>query len=404
MILKKPFPLFVFLMLAFNSCVEPFEYKTLTFESALVVEASISSENKRQSIKLSRTFKIEDSDIIPETNATIEIVDDLNNVFKFTEGSPGNYNSNVSFDAKKNVSYQLKIKTKDDKMYLSSNQKITGESPIQNIVAKATTFAESGGIDKEGIAIYVESYDADRNSNYYRYEYEETYKIVAPLWTPKELEIVSRINPYKVKLVNKTEEKKICYSTKLSNQIIQTETATLTEDRVSFPVKFIEKSDYSIKYRYSMLVKQYIQTREAYSFYKTLKKLSSTESLFSQNQPGTMIGNLYSIDNELETVLGFFEVTSFSSKRVFFNYTDFYNRSTRPKHFEECYFESPPLSDGGDEPTSPLIYLLDKGEVVFYKKNTFDDAQFTSTYILTTKSCGDCTANGSNIKPSFWID
>ena len=205
---RKRFFLFVFTLFIFNSCVEPFEYKTLTFESALVVEASISSENKKQSIKLSRTSKIEDSNIIPETNATVKVVDDLNNTFNFTENSPGNYISDVSFNAKQNVTYQLKIKTQDNKTYTSNEQKITGSSPIQNLVAKATIFAESGGVDKEGVAIYVESYDPDRESNYYRYEYEETYRIVAPYWVPKELEIVSRTAPFKVKLVNKTEEKK----------------------------------------------------------------------------------------------------------------------------------------------------------------------------------------------------
>ena len=210
----------------FNSCVEPFEYKTLTFKSALVVEASISSENKRQSIKLSRTFKIEDSDIIPEINATVEVVDDLNNLFSFTEDSPGNYISDISFDAKKSVSYQLKIKTKDDKTYTSNNQKIIGESPIQNVVAKATVFADNGGIEKEGITISAESYDANRNSNYYRYEYEETYKIVAPLWVPREIEILSRVWPFKTKLVFRKREEKTCFKTTISNNIIQTETFT----------------------------------------------------------------------------------------------------------------------------------------------------------------------------------
>ena len=170
-------------------------------------------------------------------------------------------------------------------------------------------------------------------------------------------------------------------------------------------MKFIEKSDYSIKYRYSILVKQYIQTREAYTFYKTLDKLSSTESLFSQNQAGTLVGNVYAENNKFENVLGFFEVTSVSSKRVFFNYTDFYDRSTRPAHFEKCYFESPPLSDRGElPPTSPLIYLLDKEKAVYYQENTYENLQFQNKYILTTKSCGDCTANGSNIKPVFWVD
>ena len=42
-----------------NSCVEPFDIKTITFESALVVEATISNEIKYHEISLSRTFDLE---------------------------------------------------------------------------------------------------------------------------------------------------------------------------------------------------------------------------------------------------------------------------------------------------------------------------------------------------------
>lgn len=403
--IKKSY-LFLLVLLTFICCVETFEYKTITYESVLVVEASITSENKKQRIKLSSTIKIENSEIIPESNAVIEIVDDLNNVFSFTEDSPGNYISDISFNAKKDVSYQLKIRTQDNKIYISKNQKITGDSPLQKLTVKAKTNIEQD-IISEGIEIYAESYDSERKSNYYRYEYEETFKIIAPLWVPQELEIVSNVPPYKVKVVNKKEEKRTCYKTNISDEIIQTETFSLTEDRVLFPVKYIQKSDFTIKHRYSILVKQFIQTREAYSFYKTLGRLSSSESLFSQFQPGTLVGNIHSVENPDENVLGFFEVVSVSSKRIFLNYTDFFDKTTRPKHLEKCFYEAFRLSEGMDEPVSPLIEAINKNEFVYFEKFTPDTTipySGVGPYILTTKSCGDCTAIGSNIKPVFWVD
>lgn len=100
MVFKKTIFLYALIFLAFNSCIEPFDYKTLTFESALVVEASISSENKRQTIKLSRTFKIENSDMITETGATVQVIDDQKNTYNFTEETPENYISDVFFEAK----------------------------------------------------------------------------------------------------------------------------------------------------------------------------------------------------------------------------------------------------------------------------------------------------------------
>ena len=39
-----------------NGCVEPFEFNQETFESALVIEATITNELKTHEITLSRTF------------------------------------------------------------------------------------------------------------------------------------------------------------------------------------------------------------------------------------------------------------------------------------------------------------------------------------------------------------
>ena len=394
----KHISLIIFVSLVY-SCIEPFDFKTTSFESALVVEASITNELKTQVIKLSRTYKLEDSAITDETGATILVTDDQGNTFNFNELSPGQYSSSVPFTAVQNRNYQLMIKTSDNRTYTSNNQQIKSSIPLQNVTAQATT-TNVGGIEKEGISIIAESYDSSRNSNFYRYEYEETYKIISPFWSTQELEVVLRVLPFKVRLINRTKEEKTCYATNLSNEIIQTETATLSEDRVNFPVKFIDRSDFTIRNRYSILVKQYIQSIEAYTFYKILNELSSSESLFSQTQPGTLIGNIVSNENENESVLGFFEVSSVSSKRIFFNFSDFYQGDI-PEHIDDCEIIAPLLVD---RTTSPLIHDLDAGRYIYFMENPFTEVHLVGPYLLVPKSCGDCTVLGSNVKPNFWID
>ena len=391
---------FLFLIFLVYSCVEPFEFKTAGFESALVVEASISNEVKFQKIKLSRTYKLENSGITNEIGATVVVTDDKKNVYNFNELSPGEYTSNTPFAAVQNRNYQLTITTSDNKSYTSNNQQIKSVSPIQNLTAKAIT-TNIGGIEKEGISINVESYDSSRNSNFYRYEYEETYKIVAPYWSPSKLDVLSRRLPFRVRLINRSaNETKTCYTSNKSSRIIQTETTSLSEDKVNFSVNFLKKSDFKITNRYSILVKQYIQSIEAYTFYKILNDLSSSESLFSQIQPGTLIGNIVSNDNANENVLGFFEVSSVSSKRVFFNYSDFY-QGDLPEHIEDCNFIAPSLVD---RDFSPLIDELDRGNYIYYLENTGTIPNLVGPYLLVPKSCGDCTVLGSNIKPSYWVD
>jgi len=389
----------LFFVLIIYSCVEPFEYKTTSFESALVVEASITNEIKFQKIKITRAHKLEETAITNETGALVTINDGQGNTYGFNEISPGEYSSNTPFAAVQNRKYQLLIKTSDNRTYTSNNQQIGSVSPLENLTAKAVT-TNLGGVENQGISIVAESYDPSRKSNFYRYEYEETYKILATFWSPYKLEIVSRNLPFKVKTVSRTKEEKICYMTKTSNEIIQTETVTLSEDRVNFPVKFIEKSDFTIRNRYSILVKQFVQSIEAYSFYKILDQLSSSESLFSQIQPGILIGNIVSTENENESVLGFFEVTSVSSKRIFFNFSDFY-QGDLPDHIEGCEIVSPLLVD---RTTSPLIHMIDEDKYIYYKDNPRTNQHLVGPYLLVTKSCSDCTVLGTNIKPSFWVD
>lgn len=393
----------LFLTSIMYGCIETFEYETKVFESALVVEASISNEFKLQKIKLSRTHKLkEETNINTETGATVEVTDDQGNTFSFNELSPGEYTSNSPFAAVQNRSYRLMITTSDNKSYSSNNQQIKSLSPLQKVTAKAIT-TNDGGIKKEGISIIAESYDASRNSNFYRYEYEETYKIVAPFWSSQETEIILRTFPFKVGLTNKTKEDRNCYKTEKSEHIILTETATLSEDRVNFSVNFLEKSDFKITNRYSILVKQHIQSREAYTFYKILNNLSSSESLFSQMQPGTLIGNIVSNDNVNENVLGFFEITSVSSKRIFFNYSDFY-QGELPEYIEKCEVIAPTLRRPKDIESSPLIEILDKGKYIYYMDNPKTETHLKGPYLLVSKACGNCTELSSNIKPNFWVD
>lgn len=392
---------FILLITVMYSCIETLEYKTITYESALAVEARITNETKLQKVKLTRVYKLEDENTTNETGAIVTVTDDQGKIFNFNEFSPGEYISNTPFAALQNVKYQLHIKTNDQKTYTSNQQEIKGISSLQNVKAKAVT-SNIGGIPQEGISIIAESFDPTRNSTFYRYEFEETNKIIAPYWSPNYIKIIRRESRPIIEIVRKNYEDRICYKTEFSNNIIITETTNLTEDRVSIPVNFIQKNDVKIRFRYSILVRQYVQTPEAYNYYKLLEKLSTSENLLSPVQPGILIGNVFSNENENEDVLGFFEVASVSSKRLFFNFSDFYDKGLTGIYNYCKFYKAPILWDHWGE-YSPLIDLLDKGEYMYFAPNEPSDFR-PGNHLFVLKECGDCTVYGSNIKPTFWID
>ena len=378
-----------------NGCVEPIIIDISNFENALVIEATITNEFKYQQIKLTQSFKFEDELPTFEIDANVKIIDDANVTYLFQENSPGNYVSVNEFSAQANKNYQLLITTNNGSSYSSHTTQLPNINPIEKVYA----IRETDDLGNEGMSIFVDSYDPTGNSKYYRYEYEETYKIIAPKWISKDM-IVSPTT-FQISFAQKTKEMRTCYNTVLSNTIIQTETTDLSEDRVTrFNVRIIPRDNPIITRRYSILVKQYVQSLEAFTYYKTLNKLSGSESLFSQNQPGFFNSNVYSLDNQNEKVLGFFEIASVSSKRMYFNYSDFFPNELFPPYFENCEVFAPstfPLPDGSNSVTD---FILD-GSAKYYRLNT-EPKLGEGPYYLVRRACGDCTVLGTNIKPDFW--
>ena len=392
------------------SCVDPFDAGTMHFENSLVIEATITNELTYQEVHLSRAFRLEEEGQSYEINANVTVVDDAQNTYNFQEIDSGKYKSVDKFAVAPNKNYQLLITTAEGKKYASIPAQLRGASSQFNISAIKETSAD--GV--EGISIYADSFDPTNSSKYYRYVYEETYKIIAPYWSPLDAFGVSMLPsvpsppPYhEVYTLPRTQEEQTCYGTVKSNTILQTDTNLLLEDRVvKFPILFLPKDEFKITHRYSILVKQLVEAPEVYSFYKTLDKFSESENVFSQKQQGFISGNVYAVDNPNEKVLGYFEVSSVSSKRIFFNFEDFFPTEEKPPYIIECDVLSPDLDDRslfGSPTFSPLIKLLFYDDFKFVG---FNDPQNNpnNPYFIVRRECGDCTALGSNSKPSFWID
>ncbi len=391
-------------LLLLNACIEEFIPETLTFEDFLVVEATITDEFKFQEIKLSRTFEFGENPI-KETQAIVQIIDDSQNSYNFFETESGNYVSNVKFSVEPNRTYTLKVTTKNSMSYTSSAVML----PSNTAQITDVSYSKSTNSNiEEGIDILVDSFDPSGNSKYYRYEFEETQRIIAPVWGHQKLIIISDIPPFKVEAIPRTEENRICYKTTISNNsIVQTETNSLSEDRITkFPVKFISSNDSIIRDRYSILVKQHVQSLEAFTYYKVLNEFSSSENVFSENQPGFLEGNIFSNTSPNEKVIGFFEINSVSSKRLFLNFRDVFPNENLLPYFAPCVISLPALVDPENPNFSPLIDLINKGEVVYWQTNEDFFGNFVEDppFEVVNRECGDCTVYGTNIRPDFWID
>ena len=298
------------LALICNNCVEEFDFGTQNFEDILVVDARITDELKFQEVTLSRTFRLENEGPAPEIGASVSVTDDQQNVFQFSETTEGQYVSNVAFAAEPGVSYQLQITTQSGKSYTSRSVVLPHATPIDDLYAERIINDDG----EEGIGFFVDSFDPTGNAFFYRYEYEETYQTIPPHWFDLDIEVISR-NPPEIALVPREREERVCYKTEVSNRFIINTTSDLEENRVErFMVHFVTPSDVKVRDRYSILVRQFVQSPEAHEFFDTLSNFSDLESLFSQLQPGFVTGNILAVQDPNENVLGFLKPLQFQKK------------------------------------------------------------------------------------------
>lgn len=383
---KISYILLLLSLLVVNSCIEEFNPATTEFEDSIVIEATLTNQLKFQKVLLSRTFKIDDFQLNPESGANVRIVSN-STIYTFTERSPGEYISDIQFKAEIDTDYELLVTSNNGNEYRSEVTQLRSETSNVEEVYAVREVNENG---VNGVSIYLDSYDPTGDSRYYTYNFEETYQIIPPFWSSDEFRIISE-NPFRFGVFPRLDDARECYNTINSTGRLVTNTNLLSEDRVSqFLITFIPDDDIKVSSRYSILVRQYTNTRKAYDFHKTLNELSTSDNVFSAVQPGFVAGNIVSTTNVNEKVVGFFEVTAVEEKRIFFNREDVLGGA----YDWGCEEFTPPIP-----PSFLSLQALVRADKISYVVGGDGEP-----FIVVDKRCGDCTLSGSSTKPNFWID
>lgn len=370
------------------SCVEEIPLESEGFEEAVVIEGTITNELQQHEIKLSRVYAIDSTGPSSLSGADIRVIG--NSEFVFQESEPGIYVSKDSFAAQPGVDYELSILVNGQE-YRSQTAQLPGRSSIGQLDANRVDYQ-----GEDGVAITLNNQTSTGDANYFRYEFTETFKFTSNMFKSTDIIIEDGL----AKLVPKQKEEYTCYQTNNSQDIILANTNSFSEDSVNdLLINFIDSDHPKISNRYSLLVKQYVINREAYSYYQILEELSGSENIFSQSQPGYFEGNIENINNPDEKVIGFFNVSSVSTKRIYFNYEDFYDPDgIRPKF----------VSDASCEVTFPTIEVLKKqlenNGVRWYETPIPLPLDQERPVYVVPRRCVDCTVFGTNEKPEFWED
>ena len=379
-----------FIIAATVRCIVPYDIELTDFDQVVVVDGVVTTQFKKHKIILSYTHPIEYSQPSSLQGAQVWVEDNVGTTYNFIENPPGEYYSELEFAARDDRDYQLFFKTEEGKLYQSDKNRPISSPPIDSIFNRYADIIPSNSSEQEkGIQFFLDSHDPAGRAKHFRYEWEETYKIVTPYISPYRYDID------KDEIIVRETPINICYSGNTSTSLILGTTVGSSVNRIAeLPIRFVSGETDVLRNRYSILVRQFAVNNATYNYYQRIKDSERRGSLFDEQQ-GSVIGNVSSVDNPEETVLGNFEVSGVSIKRVFFDFADLDDQLLLPKYRYNCA----PDKLVGTSLDSTLYYVQRDYNIIVL--NPLDAVPQVSLGIIF---CTDCTTFASNIKPDFWID
>jgi hypothetical protein len=170
-------------------------------------------------------------------------------------------------------------------------------------------------------------------------------------------------------------------------------TIRLSEDRVFEKLLFrIPAGDEKLGHRYSVLVRQFALTKEGYDFYQLMKKNTESLGTIFDPQPSEITGNIRSLSDPAEKVIGFIKQAPVQEARIFISKDEVPRWGFRLFCSEEI--KVPNNRDSINKYFVRENYLPYSAERRGVEIESYKGAQ---------RQCVDCTVrNGSTVMPAFW--
>jgi hypothetical protein len=348
----------------------------------LVVEGYISGNSVSQ-FMLSRTISLPGDSTLPtENGAIVQIQGSDNSSYPLTGMGNGVYSTGDTLKLNTQLEYRLSIKTSNGDQYLSDLVPYKPTPPIDSI-----NWVENNDYS---IQIYANTHDPANNTHYYQWNFDQTYEYHSA--ESSDYYWDKDTTPPAVVQRPPAQQVYRCWQSGVSTNIIIGNSIKLASDVIyRQPVKYIPPSDVQSSVLYSILVRQYALTADGYNFLSLMQQ--NTESLGSifDAQPSQITGNIHSVTNPAEQVIGWVSAGTVQSQRIFINRSQIFS----------TYNYRCPMPDT----------LLSKGQTQW--EDNFGSGALTPEYwYMGPKGQGweanstDClvctTYGGTNVAPSFW--
>ena len=369
----------VTLLAALVSCRQSYNPPAIKApNSYLVVDGFINTGRAAvTTFDLNRTRSLNDSTTIgiPELRAQIAILGKHGDVYPLVESANPGFYSSAPLNLDTTQQYSIAITTTDGRKYSSDAVPCRQSPPIDSIF-----WSQPGDL-----TIYAATHDPTGNSRYYRYDYTETWQhnaLLIAAWT-----LVNN----QIAVADSTDENWYCWSETNSTGVLITTSIALGQDLITgFPLIRLPLGDPRAAVEYSILVRQYVITADAYNYWNLIEKTSQNVGTLFDLQPAQLIGNIHCTTDPSEPVIGYLSASSVQQQRIFIA-DSVLAGWVNPVSPPGCRTAGVPYSFD----IFPTYPVTDTSVAPYYFSGP--------TMIVAPKSCLDCRyQGGTRIKPSFW--
>jgi hypothetical protein len=187
-----------------------------------------------------------------------------------------------------------------------------------------------------------------------------------------------------------------CWHNEISTNLLLGSSAKLAQDVIfRHPLNLIPSNSQQLGVLYSMLVRQYALTEDGYNYLTLMQK--NTESLGSifDVQPSVLKGNIHSLTNPDEQVIGYISAGTVQQQRIFI-----YGYQVSPWYYSfTC-----PIRDTMvplDEASLQFFFSTLSYIPVDMHYNMFTGRQ--DSWLANQSYCIDCRYQGGTLTmPTFW--
>lgn len=372
------------LVLLFTACIRNFEPDIKADDvSRYVISGQVAAGDSLQKVNVSLTSPIGKPSFIPVNGCSVSMYDGQGHQFQMSDAGQGDYTIVIdTIYLTTGAAFRVEIMTPAGDVLTSDFDTLTKVPAIDSVyyLRKDIEGNEPGEFTL-GIQFSLDLEGDETSSRYYRWDAYETweYHAVYPLewWYDGSLH---HITPPDY-------SKNVCWSTKKVPNVFTLSTKTQAENKYEFfPLHYVSNMTSRLAYGYSLLVKQYSITERAFRYWEELRANSNPEGGLYEKQPIAVRGNMHNITHPENIVLGYFGVSSVSSKRIFIK----------------------------DVPNLPLAYpTYCDAETLLFGLRTLRPSEYPAyvytnefhlpTNIVLDKVCVNCTLLGGTIvKPEFW--